>query len=92
MTWVRANKIIIKKIKRKKATAGKVAERSRKHWLKKYELCYCSCVNIIYGIVLQVRASLTPQKQEGKYSETQSERHTVAPFQQTADRINHRSD
>lgn len=40
-------------------TAGKVAGMSRKCWLKKYQLYYSSCVNIIYVIVSQVRASLT---------------------------------
>lgn len=48
-------------------TAGKVAGMSRKCCLKKYQLYYSSCVNIIYVIVSQVRASLTyATLQEGK--------------------------
>lgn len=53
-----------------RTTAGKVAERSRKHWLKKYELCYSSCANMIYGIIAGACCSNSPRAGKQIFSDT----------------------
>lgn len=43
--------------------------------------CVILVVQIWFMALLQVRAALTPQEQESKYSQTQYKLHTVASFQ-----------